>query len=85
MELFNSKIKKFLIFSQNKAFLIIPEIEPCTFQSKLEKIKKNSLREIFLYFRKRKPRRNSKRKPRENSLFQETEFSYISGKVYSES
>ena len=37
MELFDSKIKKFLIFSQKKAFLIFPEMEPCTFQPKLEK------------------------------------------------
>ena len=37
MELSESKIKKFLIFSQKKAFLIYPGIEPCSFQPKLEK------------------------------------------------
>ena len=31
MELFDSKIKKILTFSQKKAFLIFPEMEPCTF------------------------------------------------------
>ena len=31
MEFSNSKIKEFLIFSQKKAFLIFPEMEPCTF------------------------------------------------------
>ena len=30
-------LKKFLIFCQKKAFLIFPEMEPCTFQLKLEK------------------------------------------------
>ena len=30
-------LKKILIFSQKKAVLIFPEMEPCTFQSKLEK------------------------------------------------
>ena len=33
----SSNIKKILIFSQKKAFLIFSEMEPCTFQSKLEK------------------------------------------------
>ena len=32
-----SALKKFLIFPQKKAFLIFPEMERCTFQSKLEK------------------------------------------------
>ena len=31
MELSNSKIEKFLIFSRKKAFLIFPETKPCTF------------------------------------------------------
>ena len=30
-------LKKFLISYQKKAFLIFPEMEPCTFQSKLKK------------------------------------------------
>ena len=37
MELSNSKIKKFLIF---------PEMEPCTFQPKLKKIKKSTSTKI---------------------------------------
>ena len=37
MELSNSKIKIFIIFSQKKAFLIFLEMEPCTFQPKLQK------------------------------------------------
>ena len=37
MELSNSKFKAFLIFLQKKAFLIHPEMEPCTLQPKLEK------------------------------------------------
>ena len=37
MELSDSKIKKFLIFSQKKALLIFLEIEPCSFQPKIEK------------------------------------------------
>lgn len=40
MELSHYEIKKILIFSQKKAFLIFPEMEPCNFRSKLEKIKK---------------------------------------------
>ena len=37
MELSSSNIKKILIFSQKKAFLKFPEMEPCTFQLKIEK------------------------------------------------
>ena len=44
MELSESKIKEFLIFSQKKIFLTFPEIEPHSFQPKLEKIKKTTLR-----------------------------------------
>ena len=33
----DSKIEKFLIFSQKKSVLIFLEMEPCTFQPKLEK------------------------------------------------
>ena len=36
MGLSSSNIKKILIFSQKKAFLIYPEMEPCKFQPKLE-------------------------------------------------
>ena len=89
MELSNSKIKKVLIFSQKKSFLIFPEMEPCTFQLKLEKIK-NSLRENFLNFRKGKPRKNiflkescsyilGKGNPKKLFMFQETEYSYALG------
>ena len=37
MELSSSNIKKVPIFSQNKAFLIFPEMKPCTFQPKIKK------------------------------------------------
>ena len=37
MELSSPNIKKILIFSQKKAFLILPKTEPCPFQPKLEK------------------------------------------------
>ena len=40
MELSNFKIKKSLIF---------PQMEPCAFQTKLEKIKKKPPRENFFY------------------------------------
>ena len=39
MELSSSNIKKILIFSHKKAFLIFPEMEPCTFQPRLKKEK----------------------------------------------
>ena len=51
MKLSGSNIKKILIFSQKKAFLIFPKIEPCTFQPKLE-ILENSVLRKFLIFRK---------------------------------
>ena len=60
MELSDSKIKKYLISSQKKAFLIIPEIEPCTFQPKREKkihsrkISYTLVLKDFLYFLKKK-------------------------------
>ena len=38
MELSNSRIKKFLIFSQKKAFHIFPEMEPCTFWTQAPKL-----------------------------------------------
>ena len=37
MEISESKIKEFLFFSQKKAFLIFPEMEPCIFQLKVKK------------------------------------------------
>ena len=57
MELSSSNIKKILIFSQKKAFLILSKTESCTFQSKHEK-KNNPPGENFLYFRKQKTRKN---------------------------
>ena len=36
MEHSSSNIKKIVIFSQKKAFLIFPEMEPSTFQPKLK-------------------------------------------------
>ena len=47
MKLCSSNTKKFLIFSQKKAFLKLLETKPCTSQSKLEN-KKNQPPEIFL-------------------------------------
>ena len=37
MELSDSKIRKCLIFSQKRAFLIFLEMEPSTFEPKLKK------------------------------------------------
>ena len=37
LELSSSNIKKFLKASQKKAFLIFPEMEPCTFHIESEK------------------------------------------------
>ena len=63
MELSSANINKILIFSQKEAFLIFSlkkvflifqEMEPCTFQLKIEK-QKSPPRESFLYFRKWKP------------------------------
>ena len=60
MELSDSKIKKFLIFSQKKGFLIFPEMEPAFFIPS-SKNKNNltvensscfSKRKLFLYFEK---------------------------------
>ena len=47
MEFSSSNIKKILIFSQKKAFLIFPEMKPCTFQRKLEKSKKSTPRKFI--------------------------------------
>ena len=47
MELSRCKIKKILIFSQKKTFLIFLEMEPRTFYLKLEK-QNNSTRTKFL-------------------------------------
>ena len=47
MELSDSKMKKILIFSQKKVFIIFLEMEPYTFQPKLE-IKKKSTPRKFL-------------------------------------
>ena len=46
MDFSSSNIKKFLIFSQKKGFLIFPEIELCTFQPTLEK--KSTLRKFII-------------------------------------
>ena len=77
MELSGSSIKKFLIFSQEKSFVIYQETKLC-YISGNENPKKPSY--IFsnesCYF--------PKRKRRKVLIFQETEFSYISQKVYSE-
>ena len=105
MELSSPNINKILIFSKKKAFLIYPEMEPCTFQPRLEK-EKNLLREKllilqetfrgfrkkFLFFSKETCSYISENGNLEEDLlnikklfiFQETELSYISRKVYSE-
>ena len=49
MEVFNSNIKKFLIFSIKKAFFVFQQMEM------LKKIPYISGNGTFLYFRKRKP------------------------------
>ena len=49
MELSSSNIKKLLIFSQKKAFLIFPKKEPCTFQIKLKKIKQSTPRKFLIF------------------------------------
>ena len=55
IELFSSNIKKFLIFSQKKAFLILREMELSYFSENgnPEKILYISGNRTFLYFRKR--------------------------------
>ena len=67
MELSNSNIKRFLIFSQKKSVLIF---------QKMENPKRNSLhflkRKLFLYFAKWKPEKRF-------LIFQKTKLSYISG------
>ena len=57
MELSNSNIKKFLIFSQKKAFLIFREMELSYIlgNGNPEKIPYVSGNGTFLYFMKRKP------------------------------
>ena len=40
--------KAFLIFSQKKAFLLFPEVESCTFQSKIEKQKNSTTRKFCI-------------------------------------
>ena len=45
-------LKRIIIFSQKKAFLIFPEMKTCTFHPKLKKYKKNTPHENFSYFRK---------------------------------
>ena len=43
-----SNIKKLIIFSQKEAFVIFPKMEPCTFQSKIEKQKKFTPRKFLM-------------------------------------
>ena len=44
-----NNIEKILIFSQKKAFLIFPDMEPCPFQPKLEKLKKSTPRQFLIF------------------------------------
>ena len=46
----NPSLKKVLIFSQKRSFLIFPKMEPCIFQPKLEKQNKNPPLEKLLIF-----------------------------------
>ena len=86
MELPSSNIKKVLIFSQKKAFLIFPEMKSCTFQpnSKNEKIHPGKIAynsgngnpEKFIVFSKKKaflifPEKGTAKK---FFIFQETEL-----------
>ena len=61
MELSDSMIKKFIIFSQKKVFLIFQETELSYISAKenSEKVLYISENGTFFYFRKRKPRINS--------------------------
>ena len=84
-ELFSLNIKKMLIFSQKKPFLIFPKTEPCIFSRSFTN-KRNSLREIyytsgnevlvfsqkkvFLIFREKVTRKNF-------SIFQKTKLSEL--------
>ena len=73
MKLSNSNIKKILIFSQKKAFLIFPEMEPCTFQSKLEKEEKSIRRKFYYTSRNVNPEKTS-------DIFSKESFFLYSGK-----
>ena len=50
MELSESKINKFLIFSQKKLFLYFQKWNPALFKPRLKKIEKKNLSKKFLYF-----------------------------------
>ena len=63
MELSSPKIKKFVIFSQKKAFLIFPEIERCS-----KKKKKSTLRKLLIFSQKKT-----------FVIFRKTETPYILG------
>ena len=59
MEHSNSKIKKFLILSQKKVFLIFPEMELCIFQTRARKNNRiQPLLENFLYLLNWKSQKN---------------------------
>ena len=47
MELSSSNIKKTLIISQKKAFLIFPEMKPCTFRPQPSKFFPKKISYIF--------------------------------------
>ena len=50
MELSESKINKFLIFSQKKLFLYFKKWNPALFKPRLKKTEKKNLSKKFLYF-----------------------------------
>ena len=57
MELSSSNIKKIPTFSQKKVFLVFPEMEPCTFQPKFEKIKKSTPRKLLILQETKTPKK----------------------------
>ena len=74
----NNTLKKFLILSQRKIFLIFPWTKPCTFRPKLKKFQKVHPKRTSFYFRKWNflaliLRNFRKLKPsRKSHIFQET-------------
>ena len=52
-----SNIKKLIIFSQKKAFVIFPKMEPCNFQSKIEKQKKYTPRKFLMLQETKSPKK----------------------------
>ena len=93
MELSDSNIKIFLIFSEKESFLIFWEMKPCTFHRKFEK--KNivcykklsyifSKKTLLIFHGTKNPQRESfsytlgnKKTPKKFFIFKERKLSYI--------